>query len=74
VVTLVELGGLPPRATDTITAASGGHRPVLFRSPGGIWSPTVLTGTPKPDHGPWTGPSTPATGHAPAYHTSSMSS
>ncbi len=31
------------RASDAITAASGGHRPALFRSPGGIWSPTVLT-------------------------------
>ena len=30
------------RASDAITAASGGIRPTLFRSPGGIWSPTVL--------------------------------
>jgi peptidoglycan/xylan/chitin deacetylase (PgdA/CDA1 family) len=30
------------KAMDAITAASGGHRPTLFRSPGGAWSPTVL--------------------------------
>jgi peptidoglycan/xylan/chitin deacetylase (PgdA/CDA1 family) len=30
------------RATDAITSASGGHRPTLFRAPGGAWSPTVL--------------------------------
>ena len=30
------------RASDAITAASGGHRPILFRSPGGNWSPEVL--------------------------------
>lgn len=31
------------RASDAITAASGGHRPALFRSPGGIWSSAVLS-------------------------------
>jgi peptidoglycan/xylan/chitin deacetylase (PgdA/CDA1 family) len=30
------------RATDTITAVSGGRRPILFRAPGGNWSPTVI--------------------------------
>jgi peptidoglycan-N-acetylglucosamine deacetylase len=30
------------RASDAITAASGGHRPTLFRAPGGNWSPAVL--------------------------------
>jgi peptidoglycan-N-acetylglucosamine deacetylase len=31
------------RTTDIITTASGGHRPTLFRAPGGEWSPTSLT-------------------------------
>jgi peptidoglycan/xylan/chitin deacetylase (PgdA/CDA1 family) len=31
------------RATDAITKASGGHRPTLFRAPGGAWSPTNLS-------------------------------
>ena len=30
------------QATDAITAASGGHRPTLFRAPGGNWSATVI--------------------------------
>jgi peptidoglycan/xylan/chitin deacetylase (PgdA/CDA1 family) len=30
------------RATDAIATASGGHRPSLFRAPGGAWSPTIL--------------------------------
>jgi peptidoglycan-N-acetylglucosamine deacetylase len=30
------------RTTDVIIAASGGHRPTLFRAPGGEWSPTSL--------------------------------
>jgi peptidoglycan/xylan/chitin deacetylase (PgdA/CDA1 family) len=30
------------RATEAITRASGGHRPSLFRAPGGAWSPVVL--------------------------------
>jgi peptidoglycan/xylan/chitin deacetylase (PgdA/CDA1 family) len=31
------------RAGDAIATASGGHRPALFRAPGGIWSPEVLS-------------------------------
>jgi peptidoglycan/xylan/chitin deacetylase (PgdA/CDA1 family) len=31
------------RATDAITKASGGHRPHLFRAPGGAWSPEILS-------------------------------
>nr|WP_240948156.1 polysaccharide deacetylase family protein [Planosporangium mesophilum] len=46
----LNLPGLPPaqindelnRATDAISTASGGHRPTLFRAPGGNWSPAVL--------------------------------
>jgi len=46
----IPISRLPPaqvrdevnRATDAITVAAGGTRPVLFRSPGGIWSPAVL--------------------------------
>jgi peptidoglycan/xylan/chitin deacetylase (PgdA/CDA1 family) len=30
------------RATDAVTAATGGHRPTLFRAPGGEWTGTVL--------------------------------
>jgi peptidoglycan/xylan/chitin deacetylase (PgdA/CDA1 family) len=30
------------RATDAVTAASGGHRPRLFRAPGGAWSAEAL--------------------------------
>ncbi|MGC9670614.1 polysaccharide deacetylase family protein [Planosporangium sp. 12N6] len=30
------------RTTDAITTASGGHRPTLFRAPGGNWSQDVL--------------------------------
>jgi peptidoglycan/xylan/chitin deacetylase (PgdA/CDA1 family) len=30
------------RATDAVTAATGGHRPTLFRAPGGEWSHAVL--------------------------------
>jgi peptidoglycan/xylan/chitin deacetylase (PgdA/CDA1 family) len=30
------------RTTDVITKASGGHRPTLFRAPGGAWSPANL--------------------------------
>jgi peptidoglycan/xylan/chitin deacetylase (PgdA/CDA1 family) len=30
------------RATDAIVKASGGHRPTLFRAPGGAWSPSNL--------------------------------
>jgi peptidoglycan/xylan/chitin deacetylase (PgdA/CDA1 family) len=30
------------RTSDAIGAATGGHRPALFRAPGGIWSPAVL--------------------------------
>ena len=30
------------RATAAITNASGGHRPTLFRAPGGAWTPAVL--------------------------------
>jgi peptidoglycan/xylan/chitin deacetylase (PgdA/CDA1 family) len=31
------------RANDVIAAATGGHRPTLFRAPGGAWSPAVLS-------------------------------
>jgi peptidoglycan/xylan/chitin deacetylase (PgdA/CDA1 family) len=30
-------------ATDAITKASGGHRPSLFRAPGGAWTPAILS-------------------------------
>jgi len=30
------------RAGDAIATAAGGHRPALFRAPGGVWSPAVL--------------------------------
>jgi peptidoglycan/xylan/chitin deacetylase (PgdA/CDA1 family) len=31
------------RANDVIGTATGGHRPTLFRAPGGAWSPAVLS-------------------------------